>query len=44
MKAAVLSDYMLNQPADEALTGADMKGWQRPRENCVLFIHYFPAS
>lgn len=44
MKAAVLSDYMLNQPADEALTGADMKGWQRPRENRVLFIHYFPAS
>lgn len=35
---------MLNQPADEALTGADMKGWQRPRENCMLLIHYFPAS
>lgn len=35
---------MLNQPADEALTGADRKGRQRPRESCVLLIHYFPAS
>lgn len=44
MKASFLSDYMLNQSADEALTGADTKVWQRPCENSVLLIHYFPTS
>lgn len=44
MKATILSDYMLNQLVDQALTGADMKGWQRPHGNCVLHILYFPGS
>lgn len=44
MKATILSDYTLNQLVDRALTGADTKGWQRPPGNCVLHIHYFPAS
>lgn len=44
VKAAILSDYMLNQLGDRALTGADMKGWRRPHGNCALHIHYFPRS
>lgn len=40
MKAAILSLYMLNQPADEALTGAD-RG--HVRTVCYLAI-IFPAS
>lgn len=44
MKAIILSDCTLNQLVDQALTGADMKGWRRPHGNSVLHVHYFPGS
>lgn len=38
-KTSFLSDHMLNQAADEALTDADRNGWQRPvRTVCYLSI------